>query len=449
VTFGQQDTLVRLRLRTASPWKASELTGARSMCVNVFAARRQTPRARICVGSRRAQAILTSARVTSGGDVLAPNPVVAVVARPDASTIEATFNPLEAGLERGRFAWRAETRWTDDTGCPAPDGCVDRLPGGAPFADQIRLLAHPRCFGAAARDPRRACRNPALRGQAIPTPSDALLIPNAFCEPQGRIGLVSPCAFGASPATARATIALIGDSHAEHWRGALEVVAQAKRWRGLSITRSSCPFARGTPLPPRGAVPIAECARWNREVLGWLRRHREVHTIVVSANDIANYSSSPEAGFRATWRALPSSVRRVLVLRDTPHISAPQAGCIEREIARGRSPDRTCAQPRGDNLPSDPQVAAARALHSARVRVIDMTRYMCDARVCFAVVGGALVRKDGTHLTAPFAATLGPYLLVAINRLLGGQGTSETSPATTAGGDWGDAQRAGERPLAV
>ncbi len=72
-----------------------------------------------------------------------------------------------------------------------------------------------------------------------PTPSAAPLTPNAPCRLTRAAELVSPCFFGAD---ARAGVALIGDSHAEHWRGAIEVVAQRLRWRGVSIIRSSCPF---------------------------------------------------------------------------------------------------------------------------------------------------------------------------------------------------------------
>jgi hypothetical protein len=34
------------------------------------------------------------------------------------------------------------------------------------------------------------------------------------------------------------------------------------------------------------------------------------------------------------------------------------------------------------------------------------------------VIGGALVRKDNTHLTSTFATTLGPYLLRAVSRFV-------------------------------
>jgi len=410
VTFGQQGTRLRLRMRTAAEWKAGELSPDRTLCVIAYVGDIPTPHLRICVATRATEAALTYARLTPQGGVQRSGVIDALVERPDRRTIEATFTPLAARLPLGSFSWEAESRWTGD-------GVADRVPEIGRIEDTARLLAVAPCFGAAARDPLHPCRNPALRLAVIPTPSRAVLLPNAFCRPTGRRDLVSPCAFGAAPDQASATVALIGDSHAEHWRGAVEVVAQAKRWRGLSITRSSCPFALGTPIPPQGEAARKLCVRWNRQVLRWLRRHPEVRTIVVSANDVTRHSGPPGAGFRATWKALPSSVRRVIVLRDTPHIVGPQAPCVARALAHRRPPGRLCAQSRASNLTPDPQVAAARALHSRRVRLVDLSRHLCDDEVCFAVVGGALVHKDGTHLTATFAQTLGPYLLRAIDRL--------------------------------
>jgi hypothetical protein len=69
-----------------------------------------------------------------------------------------------------------------------------------------------------------------------------------------------------------------------------------------------------------------------------------------------------------------------------------------------------CAVPRRLALQPDPEVAAASRAASSRVRVVDLTRQLCDARTCPAVVGGALAFKDEDHLTPVFAATLGPFL---------------------------------------
>jgi hypothetical protein len=52
-----------------------------------------------------------------------------------------------------------------------------------------------------------------------------------------------------------------------------------------------------------------------------------------------------------------------------------------------------------------------------RSEAVDLTDWMCDSRVCDAVIGGALVHKDVHHLTRAFATTLGPPLLRKLNQL--------------------------------
>ena len=53
-----------------------------------------------------------------------------------------------------------------------------------------------------------------------------------------------------------------------------------------------------------------------------------------------------------------------------------------------------------------------------RVELLDFTPFMCDRKQCFPVVGGALVHKDGGHMTQVFSRTLGPYLGRAVDRIL-------------------------------
>ena len=139
----------------------------------------------------------------------------------------------------------------------------------------------PACFGAAARDPERPCRNPELRLSVVPTPADAQLIPNLPCTRIETIGAgtilrgaVGICAFGVPPVQAAETVALVGDSHAMNWQAPLDVAAQAKGWRVLAITRSHCPFSRAVrrlPEPDRSG-----CVRWNGRITRWFRAHPEI-----------------------------------------------------------------------------------------------------------------------------------------------------------------------------
>jgi SGNH domain (fused to AT3 domains) len=410
VTFAQQDSQMVLALQTAKPWSAGALaaSGGRALCVVVSAAPPAGQR-RICVSSASGAASLT----VGGADGTAIRPLDAFVSRPDGRTITATFTPLAAGLPIGPIAWQAESQWSDNGACAAPGACDDEAPDDGPVNDRIALVGQPRCFGAASRDPLHPCHDPVLRLAVIPTPDQASITPNAYCGHLVHRGLVGVCEFGATVGQATATMALVGDSHSEHWRAALEVVDQARRWHGLSITRASCPFSQAQAQLTTSHL-THQCARWNREVRAYLNANPAITTVVTSDDDATTFAGSAQSGYRAAWNALPPTVKHVIVIRDTPAITSPQAGCVAHELAAHRPAGVSCAQPRSADLLPDPAAAAARAM-GGRVTAIDMTHYMCDDRICFAVVGGALIRKDGTHMTREFATSLGPFLLRAIN----------------------------------
>ena len=298
---------------------------------------------------------------------------------------------------------------------------VDRQAREAESASRAFIASKPRCFGAAARDPQRPCRNAKLRLSVVPTPLAARNRKNAPCSIIERIDPLQVCAFGVRKRDAQATIALLGDSHASHWRAGLEVVARRRGWRGLSITHTSCPLStapRNIPEPTRSS-----CARWRRQVFQWFKRHPEVRTIFVAAITGGNgvESGGLEAqvrGYIGAWRKLPPSVERIIVIRDTPKMTGSTDICVERAMARKRPAGPACALPRSVSLDRDGAAVAAARLRSERVHTVDLTRFFCDSR-CYPVIGGALVYKDYTHLTTVFAESVGPYLQQAIEREIG------------------------------
>ena len=143
-------------------------------------------------------------------------------------------------------------------------------------ASQRVLAEPPRCFAAAARDPQRPCENPKLRLTVVPTPLEAHKQRGAPCPKLETRGLLYVCGFGAPARKAATTVALIGDSHASHWRAALDVVARERGWAGVSLSHTGCPLSKATknlPGPRR-----AECVEWNQQVLRWLTRHPDIET---------------------------------------------------------------------------------------------------------------------------------------------------------------------------
>lgn len=274
-----------------------------------------------------------------------------------------------------------------------------------PAAD---AAAAPRCFGAASRDHLEPCHNRKLDRRVIPTPAGALRAPNAPCAiPRVRYPMV--CEFGAPESSARRRIALIGDSHAVHWRAALGPVVRQRGWAGFSLSRNGCPLSTATPIL-RGTLG-EQCVRWRAAIHGWLLEHPGVDTVFVSQHRVrirGSYADEVD-GYLAAWRAVPRSVEKIVVIRDTPVRPPSARACVVRAIRRRANAGRECAIPRARALRPDPAADAARRA-GGRVRLVDMTRYFCSQSHCFPVVGGVLTHKDRGHITAAYGATLAPLL---------------------------------------
>ena len=289
---------------------------------------------------------------------------------------------------------------------------------------QPAAAADPACFGAAARDAANPCSNPTPT--VVPALDDENTGPSARCRPVRGAQPAPICTFGAAARRARGQIALVGDSHALHWRTALDVAARANRWRGFSITAPGCLFSDANRALHEGIR--AACAGWERRVLRWLKAHPRVSTVFISQNVATPVVAPPGrtvaavkvAGYQRTWKALPRSVRRVFVIRDTPLTSETTLACLRRVVAAGdEAPGPACPEGRAYAIRQDTAVTAARALRARRYRVVDLTDFFCDARACFPVIGGVRVYADTLgHLTETYSRTLGPYLLRAVRRLM-------------------------------
>lgn len=286
-------------------------------------------------------------------------------------------------------------------------------------------LTHLRCFGAASRDPAGPpCSQPRLRLAVVPTPDEALLIPDWFCTVDQRSDELRVCGVGAPAAPGRRAIALIGDSHAASMRSAVDALARRRGWQAFVLAHAGCTFSRA--IRAWNAESRASCERWKAEVLAWLAAHPEVDTVLVTsyvfedppmiAAPGRSRFATEVGGFAAMWRAIPATVRRVFVIRDVPHAPLASPDCIDRAMRRHRPPGPSCAYARKAFLPPDPAASATRALRSPRYRLVDLTPLMCGPRRCLPVVGGALVHRDTHHLTQTFSATLAPFILRAMDR---------------------------------
>jgi hypothetical protein len=271
--------------------------------------------------------------------------------------------------------------------------------------------AAPKCSGAAARDTEQRCSSK-TKG-VKPTPDQAAITPNVACT---RAAFEGACMFGA-PRHAP-NVALLGDSHAAHWRAALEVVAKQRGWRVIEFARPHCPFSLSDPAPPEAGA--RDCVAYNRSVIAWLAEHPDVSTVFVSNNSRLSMAQKgleyKVHGHLGAIAALPGSVARTYVLRDVPTDRVTTHDCIRKAMRARKAPGEACAIPRRRALVWDGTVIAAERMAYKGARVIDLTPFFCSKRSCYPVVGGVLVHKDQDHLTQDFARTLGPYIARAVDR---------------------------------
>jgi hypothetical protein len=267
-----------------------------------------------------------------------------------------------------------------------------------------------------------------VRAQAGAGPAAAAssIEDNGPCRTFHREAGVSVCDFGAAPEQATRNVALVGDSHASHWRAALDVVATEHGWRGLSVTHTSCPFSKATKLTPEPTR--SSCARWVKSLPGYFAVHPEIDTLFVVGITGGKVYVPPGhtmfqrkvSGYLDAWSELPDTIKHIVVIRDTPKMTRSTAGCVDRAMAAHKLAGRTCAVARRAALATDPQVAAARREDMRHVQVVDLTSRLCSSRQCFPVIGGVLVYKDVHHFTLAFSRSLGVPLARAVDQAMSG-----------------------------
>jgi peptidoglycan/LPS O-acetylase OafA/YrhL len=343
---------------------------------------------------------------------------------------------VEDPVRAGPLLARRPARWTFAAALCGTAAVFVLIAGGVNrLHEQIRvaeraaaktIASKPRCFGAAARDPRHRCHNARLDRTVVPTPADALRIQRP-CDAVQRTAVMTVCAFGRRPANPRGTAVLVGDSHAMHLQQTVQVVTDRHRYRALLNARSHCPYS-AAPIMLEDAADRAGCNRRNRDLPGWFRAHPDVSVAFIAHFVETSGKAEPQPGqsqfaaevdgYERAWRALPRSVKRIVVIRDTPETPVGTLDCITRAMDRHQRAGERCAFPRAPAVPRDPAATAARRIHDPRVKLVDLNHSICDRRRCYPVVGGVLVYKDLSHLTPLFATTLGPFLDRRVARLL-------------------------------
>lgn len=227
---------------------------------------------------------------------------------------------------------------------------------------------------------------------------------------------VRSCNLGDLAAPTR-TIAVVGDSHALSWAPAVVEMGEARGWKVVVSTRSSCPFtdARRV-LPNEPPERAAYCRDGNVEIEQRLIADASIDTVFVSALSSAYGWAQPPGGdlddpavdgFQELWTRLTNAGKQVVVLRDFPLVKNRESSpnCL---LAQPGEP-LACANTRANGLVPDAEADAVDGAPDG-VRLIDLSSRFCDGSLCHAVVGGVIVYRDYGHLAKEYSRLLAPYV---------------------------------------
>ena len=267
------------------------------------------------------------------------------------------------------------------------------------------------------------CVNMALRDLVVPDPADAIKDRTGHegCStPVGKAGFVI-CTIGPKSGY-DLHLAAVGDSHNRTLMPAYVWMAKKYNWRIDVTTHSGCYWT--TAEQERDARPAyqrALCDTWRHDLAAHLNRpgaFDAVLTTHASAVSIEprrhlTYEQTAVRGMVEAWtKQTPPDVPVVAIL-DNPQTAPTNTPCVEHFET---DPAR-CATPRDWALRRfDGSAEAVEKVDKARL--VDMTPFFCGPSTCPSVIGGVMVYRDHTHLTATYVTTLAPYLGHAVRSAL-------------------------------
>ncbi|MCW3493766.1 acyltransferase family protein [Microbacterium sp. SSM24] len=276
------------------------------------------------------------------------------------------------------------------------------------------VAAEATCLGAAALDPLRPECHDAADPDAALLPAYDRLTEDDDNRPECWGSLpehpYAVCTLGPAEGYSRHLLA-VGDSHNNVFVGVYEQIALDNGWRIDVAGRPGCHWTDATRVQNNlGATE--GCADWNSFIEDYIAE-QDLDGVIVTNSSRAEYvvpeGESPDdvraEGFARAWDTRPDPAIEIFAIRDNPIFPIGALPCVIDPV---RVEAGACGLPREEALIDDGLADAVELDPNARL--IDLTDYMCDPTWCSLVVGGVIVSRDGSHLTATFAQTLRPYL---------------------------------------
>jgi peptidoglycan/LPS O-acetylase OafA/YrhL len=214
------------------------------------------------------------------------------------------------------------------------------------------------------------------------------------------------------------TIALVGDSHAQQWQPALEVLADRIDARVIRVTQGGCPPNDVLTINPDAngrRTPDTRCSEWRHRVFPQVAERYDPDIVFVAtrshvkamSTDVGTLTPS-RPGYLERWTAswdwtidtLGSRGATVVVSEILPTMPESVPACL---LEHGMSTKRCNFAVAGDRKVGRFNTAIDSLADTHRnVVVVDPSTIPCPDGRCPAVMDGTIVHRDDNHLSATF-----------------------------------------------
>jgi hypothetical protein len=222
------------------------------------------------------------------------------------------------------------------------------------------------------------------------------------------------CVFGAGAVD----VAVVGDSKMGQWMPAIDLIGAREGWRTQLYLKSACSFT--SYMTKNKGADYESCHTFGRNVVDHLTTPGQVPDIVfISQGRSGNRGlGKVDPGFVdgmvEYWQRLVDAGATVVVIADNP-------ASISGAIVGTKMPGYECMQLHSDDYSQctyrQNRGGGTAAMEQAAERVpaaslVNINTWVCPTQLdlCPSAIGGRLVFRQGSHLTASYARSLAPIL---------------------------------------
>ncbi len=254
-----------------------------------------------------------------------------------------------------------------------------------------------------------------IRPSVFDAPADAAYPTRDGCISDWDTREVITCSYG--DADADRTIAVVGNSHSEHWVPALDLLGREYGFHIAVYLKMGCPLTVAEETSYKGQS-IPDCRDWSLEVIDRLGVDRPdwVFTTGTRPRDLIGDETPDD--YVQVWSRLSEHGLNILAIRDTPWLRRDGVRYRAIDCLAGNGDRLSCGIRRADAFdPVNP--AEEPAASFPNVFTLDLTDAVCGTDICPVVEGNVLVYHDEHHLTASYSRSMAPELGRRLGPILG------------------------------